>query len=117
MTAMTDSEFQEYLRGLSLIVESAQDSGGVQYTVVRDYQIPAGSFVGRTCDVAIACCAGQPYVVASAVHTRPALLPMGTHATQASALGPDWQYWSRRFDRPPTPQAVWTHIITVLTEV
>jgi hypothetical protein len=42
---------------------------------------------------------------------------MGTRNTQASKLGPDWQYWSRRFDRPPTPQRLWTHILTVLTEV
>lgn len=115
---MNDIEFQGYLRGLGLTVESVQDSDGAQYTVVRNYTIQgAGSLAGRTCDVALACCAGQPYIVASAVHTRPALLVMGTRNTQASNLGPEWQYWSRRFDHPVTPKAVWAHILTVLTEV
>jgi hypothetical protein len=41
----------------------------------------------------------------------------GPLRTQVSPLGPDWQYWSRRFDRPPAPQRVWAHILTVLGEV
>jgi len=115
---MNDIEFQGYLHGLGLTVESVQDSAGNHYTVIRNYAIPgAGSLAGQTCDVALAYCTSQPYVVASAVHTRPALLAMGTRNTQASSLGSDWQYWSRRFDHPVTPKAVWAHIVTVLTEV
>jgi hypothetical protein len=114
---MNDSDFQEYLRGLGLTVESAQDSDGVHYTVIRNVGITSGSLRGRTCDVATAYCTSQPYVVPSAVHVRPALIPMGTLATQASRLGDDWQYWSRRFDHPPSPQRLWAHIMTVLTEV
>lgn len=114
---MNDIEFQGYLRGLDLTVETMQDSDGTSYTVVRGYTIRgAGSLAGRTCDVALAYCAGQPYVVAPAVHTQPALLEMGTRNTQASNLGPEWQYWSRRFDHPVTPKNVWAHIVTVLTE-
>jgi hypothetical protein len=78
--------------------------------VIRQVTITAGSLAGRACDVGLARCQSVPYVVAPAIHTRPALVPMdmsGPLHTQASALGPDWQYWSRRFDRPPTPQRVW----------
>lgn len=117
---MTDNDLVEFLRGLGLTVETAQDVNGHPYTVVRQVTITAGSLVGRVCDVALARCQSVPYMVASAIHTRPALVPMdmkGPLRTQASPLGPDWQYWSRRFDRPPTPQRVWAHILTILGEV
>jgi len=62
----------------------------------------------------------RAHIVAAAIHTRPALVPMdmnGPLRTQASPLGWDWQYWSRRFDRAPTPQRLWAHILTILGEV
>ena len=34
--------------------------------------------------------------------------------TMASGIGPDWQYWSRRYDHLPTPKGLWAHILTVL---
>jgi hypothetical protein len=52
----------------------------------------------------------------AAIHTKPALYPKGTRSIQDSNLGSDWAYWSRRFDRPPTPQAILSHIMTVLSE-
>jgi len=116
---MTDDELEQFLRNLSLIVEAVQDSSGYQYIVVRGFVIPCGPLKDRTCDVALARCQTVPYVVPPAIHTRPALVPMdmqGPYKTQASALGPEWQYWSRRFDKPPTPQSVWTHILTVLNQ-
>lgn len=117
---MTDDDFAAYLRGLGFTVEAAQDVNGHPYTVIRQVTITAGSLAGRTCDVALARCQSVPYMVAPAIHTRPALVPMdmnGPLRTQASPLGPDWQYWSRRFDRPPNAQRVWAHILTVLGEV
>lgn len=117
---MTDAELEEYLRGLGLPVEAAQDSSGHPYIVVRKFVIPCGPLAGRACDVALARCQTIPYVVPPAIHTRPALVPMdmtGPLKTQASALGAEWQYWSRRFDRAPTPQAVWTHVLTIFSQV
>jgi hypothetical protein len=117
---MTDNDLVAFLRGLGLTVETAQDVNGHPYTVIRQLTITAGSLAGRVCDVALARCQSVPYMVAPAIHTRPALVPMdmmGPLRTQASPLGPDWQYWSRRFDRPPNPQRVWTHILTILGEV
>ncbi len=117
---MTDDDLVAYLRGLGYRVEAAQDANGHPYTVIRQVTITVGSLANRTCDVALARCQSLPYLVAPAIHTRPALVPMdmnGPLRTQASPLGPDWQYWSRRFDRPPTPQRVWAHILTVLGEV
>ena len=117
---MTDNDLVAFLRGLGLTVETAQDVNGHPYTVIRQVTITAGTLAGRVCDVALARCQSVPYMVAPAIHTRPALVPMdmmGPLRTQASPLGPDWQYWSRRFDRPPTPQRVWAHILTILGEV
>jgi hypothetical protein len=117
---MTDDDFAAFVRGLGFTVDVAHDSNGAPYTVVRQVTIPAGSLAGRTCDVALARCQSIPYIVAPAIHTRPALVPIdmsGPPRTQASSLGPDWQYWSRRFDRPPSPRRVWAHILTILGEV
>ena len=117
---MNDQLLEAYLRGLGYTVEAAQDAGGAPYIVVRNVTIPAGSLAGRVCDIALARCQTVPYVCPPALHTKPALVPMDTVGplkTQASQLGADWQYWSRRFDRPPTPQRIWTHVLTVLTEV
>ncbi len=117
---MTDNELEQYLRGLGLVVEAAQDTSGHPYIVVRNFLIPCGRLVGRTCDVALARCQTIPYVFPPAIHTRPALVPMdmaGPNKTQQSALGANWQYWSRRFDRAPSPQAVWTHVLTVFSQV
>lgn len=117
---MTDELLEEHLRGLGLIVETTQDSAGCPFIVIRDVVVPAGSLVGQTCDIALARCRTTPYMCPPAVHTRPALVQMdmvGPLKTQESSLGIDWQYWSRRFDHSPSPQRVWAHILTVLSEV
>ena len=117
---MTDADLEEYLRALGLTVESAQDPANNTYIVLRAFTIPTGPLAGQTCDIAIARCGTIPYVFPPAIHTRPALVPMNTAAplaTQGSPLGADWQYWSRRFDRPPTPQAVWAHVLTIFGQV
>ncbi|HEX5403181.1 MAG TPA: E2/UBC family protein [Pseudonocardiaceae bacterium] len=117
---MSNQLLEEYLRGLGFAVETSQDSSGAPYLVVRHVTIPAGSLAGRSCDIALARCQTVPYVCPPAIHTRPALVPMDTVGplkTQASSLGAEWQYWSRRFDRSPSPQRVWAHVLTVLPEV
>lgn len=117
---MTDAALEEYVRGLGHTVEAAQDPNGTPYLVVRNVTITTGSLAGRSCDVALARCQTIPYMCPPAVHTRPALVPMdmaGPLRTQPSPLGADWQYWSRRFDRSPSPQRVWAHVLTVLGEV
>ncbi len=117
---MTDPDLEQYLRGLGYVVEAAQDSNGAPYVVIRGVCLPTGRLAGTICDIALARCRTIPYVVPPSIHTRPVLARMdmgGPLKTQASPLGTDWQYWSRRFDRAPTPQAVWTHILTVFNEV
>lgn len=117
---MTDDDLVMYLRGLGLEVEATQDSGHAPYIVVRDVTVTAGTLAGHVCDVALARCQSVPYMCPPAIHTRPVLVAMdmaGPLKTQASPLGAEWQYWSRRFDRVPSPQLIWTHVLSILTEV
>src|SRR4051812_47868431 len=98
---MTADDLERYLTGLEKTVEIITGVDGQRYTVIRGYKIETGSLAGTTCDVALLRPSGEPYVMASAIHTCPHLLPMNTAAplaTQASPIGPAWQYWSRRYD-------------------
>lgn len=114
---MTADDFEEYARGLGYTVETLSGGDNKPYTVIRTYRITVGSLAGTTCDVAIQRATGNPMTVPAAIHTKPALIPMGTRNTQNSPIGDGWQYWSRRFDRPPTPQNLWAHFATIFSEV
>jgi hypothetical protein len=116
---MTADDFAAYARSLGYSVETISDQNGLSYTAVRSVMLPNGALKGRRCDIAIARDNSVPFIPPAAIHTRPALIPMDMTEplkTQGSPLGPEWQYWSRRFDRPPTPKALWAHILTVLCD-
>jgi hypothetical protein len=114
---MTVEDFEEHARSLGYTVEILSGRDEHAYTVIRAYRITVGSLAGKTCDVAIQRPNGNPMTVPAAIHTDPALIPMGTRNTQQSPIGGGWQYWSRRFDKPPTPQNLWAHIATIFSEV
>lgn len=115
---MTIDEFDAYLRGLGHTVEPITGNDNQVYSVVRDFELPRGALAGRRCDIAIHRNGSVPFVPPAAIHTRPHLVPMAGDPlkTSQSGIGPDWQYWSRRYDRPATPKALWTHILTVLCD-
>lgn len=118
---MTSNDFDAHLRNCGYAVDVVTGDDGAAYTVVRNVELPHGPFGGRRCDIAIQRNEMVPYVPPSAIHTRPHLAPMDTNAplhTHPSGIGPDWQYWSRRFERErrPTPRDLWEHILTVLTD-
>jgi hypothetical protein len=117
---MTADDLESYLRGLGLEVTSlVGQRDQMPYTVICGFEIPHGALASRICDIGILRVDAVPYVVPSAIHTRPALVPMNPAqplATQPSPIGDGWQYWSRRLDRPPSPRAIWTHILTVLCD-
>lgn len=116
---MTADDFEAYLRGLGHTVERVAGLDGGSYAVIQQFTLPDGALRGRVCDIAIRREEAVPYVPPAAIHTFPALVPMNTAeplGTQPSGIGPGWQYWSRRFDRPPTPKALWAHILTILCD-
>ena len=116
---MTADDFEAFVRGLGLAVEVINGEDGNNYSVVRDFELPVGALRGRRCDIAIQRVDAVPYVAPSAIHTRPHLVPIdGSEPlkTMASGIGPDWLYWSRRYDHQPTPRDLWAHILTVLCD-
>ena len=117
---MKPDDLDAHIRSLGSVVETITGADGAEYSVVRTFTIPHGSLAGQTCDIAIQRANAIPYVTPSAIHTYPALVAMdmgGPLKTQPSPVGDGWQYWSRRLDRPATPRTVWTHIVTILSEV
>ena len=118
---MTNDDFEAHLRECGYAVEMVTGGDGAAYIVVHNVELPRGPFRGIRCDIAIQRNEMVPYVPPAAIHTRPHLAPMDTSPplhTQQSLIGGDWQYWSRRFDRQPTPtpRGLWAHILTVLTD-
>lgn len=114
---MIVDELETYVRDLGYEVEPITGADGSVYIVIKDIVIAGGSLAGTHCEVAILRSSENPWVPAAALHVRPHLVPMGHHTTQQSGIGPDWQYWSRRFDRVPTPKNIVAHVLTVLGEV
>jgi hypothetical protein len=117
---LTADYLEDFLRSAGYTVEVIQDSAGTQFTCIRNVCIPAGPLRGRTADVALQRINTVPYTVPAGIHTRPALVPMNPGpplGTQPSPLGPEWQYWSRRYDRPPTAQAIWAHVLGIFSQV
>ena len=116
---MTIDDFDQYLQQLGMTVEVIRGDDKQPYSVVRDHELPTGSLRGRRCDIAIQRDGSTPFVPPAAIHTRPHLVPMSMDEplkTQKSGIGPDWQYWSRRYDHLPTPKGLWAHILTILCD-
>ena len=115
---MTVDDLEDYVVDLDgFEVGRMVGADGQDYLVIRIAEIPGGSLAGRSCEVAVLRSREVPWVPQAALHVRPALLPMGQSNTQASPVGPEWQYWSRRYDRVPTPRGFMTHVLTVLAGV
>lgn len=114
---MIVDDLELHLTGAGYKVERLEAPEQQVYLVIRDIRIAGGMLDGKTCDVAVLRSTEDPWVPQAALHVRPALLPMGQYNTQASPVGADWQYWSRRFDRVPTPKGFLTHILTCLGSV
>lgn len=90
------------------------DANNQAYALLPNFEIPAGAFAGRKIDLAILTMPDYPRSMGSSIHIRasPHLVPAGpimkngvlVRNVIGSALGPDWQYWSYRFDvRPGNP--------------
>lgn len=113
---MTIEEFESHLRASSYQLDSVTASGA-NFVIIKAVQIAGGSRAGTTCEIGIIRQPGNPWVPHPSVHVRPHLVPMGQRNSQNSQLGADWQYFSRRFDKAPTPKNFLSHILTVLAEL
>ena len=116
---MTIEEFEDHVRGKGYTVEVISGTDSNPFSLIRDVELPTGALSGRRCDIAILRNTMVLYVPPPAIHTRPHLVPMDMNEplkTQKSGIGPDWQYWSRRYDHRPTSRDLWAHILTVLCD-
>jgi hypothetical protein len=75
-TSVTDDDLASFVRGLCYAVETAHDTNGFPYTVIRDVTIPTGGLAGRVGDVVVAHCQSVPYVVAPAIDTPQPFIPV-----------------------------------------
>jgi hypothetical protein len=115
---MTHQHLVAYFESLGYTTETvAASNPPASYLIIRAFPVRTGSRTGQQLDVGIQESAAVPYVFPPALHVRPAVVPMGTAASQASPLGPDWQYLSRVLRVPPTPGSILTHIHSVLSEL
>lgn len=113
---MLVDEFEQHARDVGLTVNRVE-VGTQSYVHLSGVKVVGGTHDGQECDVAILRTRESPWVPQTAVHVRPHLTPMGQLNSQASPVGSDWQYLSRRFDRVPTPKSFLAHILTVLAEL
>lgn len=103
--------------------EPLSDPNGTVYALLKNFEVPVGRFSGRVIDLAIPAPADYGRNVGSAIHVRssPVLLDKhdsvpGVKNIVASALGPEWRYWSHRFVYHPegTTQRLMYQINSVL---
>lgn len=117
MSSVTIDDLENHLREAGYQIEVTRLPDEQAYLVIKGVTITGGSLAGKTCEVGVLRSTENPWVPQAALHVRPILVPMGQFNTQASPLGPEWQYWSRRFDRVPTARSFLAHVLTVLAEV
>jgi hypothetical protein len=106
---MTLDDLDKHLIAMGKQIEM-KTVGSDVYTVIKGFTVSNGN----TYDVGVKRNTGTPWLPESALHVRPHRVPMGESASQVSALGDEWQYLSRRFERTPTAQSFIAHILTVL---
>lgn len=83
-----------------------RDTNGSQYALIPQFEIPAGTFVGRVINLAIPAPTDYPRGGIASIHVRvtPHLVSKGNTGTRNvidSPLGADWQYWSYQFSLRP----------------
>ena len=113
---MIVDDFEQHVRGFGLLVDHLL-VGEQAYVHLKNVRISAGTHAGSVCDVAILRTTEVPWAPQAAVHVKPHLVRMGERCSQASPVGPEWQYLSRRFERTPSPKHFYAHVLTVLGEL
>jgi hypothetical protein len=112
----------EGLQCLGFAVEKVVLQGGVIFVIIPAYEILAGKFGGRTIGLGLQSTPNFPITVHSAIHVKaePQLyepkdtIPQLRNIT-ASALGPEWRYWSKNFcwDREKSARRLMSQINTI----
>ena len=94
----------EDLRTLGYDAQELRAQDGTPFAVIPAFAVPCGRFLGRVIDLGIQATPDFPRSVAAAIHVRANPQLFDYNDTQpnvrnitASALGPEWRYWSHNF--------------------
>ena len=97
------ARLEQDLRDLGFEVEM-MTARGQAFAVIRNYEVQAGRFQGRTIDLGLPAPPNFPQTVGSAIHVRAAPQFVDKQDTKPgvrnildSPLGPEWRYWSLNF--------------------
>ena len=83
--------------------------------ILRDYQVSAGPYAGKAIDIAVPA-NDFPYSAPAGIHITPQLVPNGQKNISQSAIGPAWQYWSRRLPEWSKDRTA-KHIVSYINKV
>ena len=102
-------------------VSVIKDNANMSYAMIKNFEIPAGSFRGKNIDLAIPAPDQYPQLFGASIHlhSEPNLVPFGQVVNLRnvieSGLGATWQYWSYRFNvLPDNPTA---QLISQINEI
>jgi hypothetical protein len=108
MTVYGKERLYNDLQQIGHIVDVLTDHKKIEYVVIKDYSITTGQFHGRVIDLAIPVPKDYPRTVGPCIHVKsnPILLNnidsiKGKRNIINSSLGPEWKYWSFRFNISP----------------
>lgn len=83
--------------------------------VIPGFPVEVGRHAGTKVDVGVPA-ADYPFSAPACIHVRPGLSYSGPNNIIASALGPDWQYWSRRLSEWAADRSA-RHIISYINRI
>lgn len=83
--------------------------------VIPSFSVEVGRHTGMRVDVGVPA-ADYPFSAPACIHVRPGLPYSGPNNIVASALGPDWQYWSRRLSEWSADRSA-RHIISYINRI
>lgn len=104
----------EQLRALGFAVDLSFAQH--QVVVVNDYDVNLGRHAGKRIRVGIPA-NDFPFTAPAGLHISPLLAPNGVHNINASPLGADWQYWSRRLQDWKESDRTARHVISYINKV
>ncbi|MES3034912.1 MAG: E2/UBC family protein [Gemmatimonadota bacterium] len=102
---------------------AAVHAADMDFAIISGYLVPAGRFAERQIDLGLPAPPDYPNRVGSSIHIRatPQLLEYenvsGVRNIIASALGPDWRYWSHQFpwagERDGSARRLLAHVASI----
>jgi len=108
-----EERFLKDFKEIGYTPELVKGGDGQTYAVFRDFEIEIGKFSGRIIDLGLIVFQDYPRIVHNSIHVKatPQLFEKSDTVPRVrnilnSGLGPEWRYWSYRFNATPEDTAV-----------